>query len=150
MPYSTQSDIQKLLTPQQLVQLTDDDRDGLADAAVVTEAIAQADGVIDSYLARRYTVPLTTVPAVIRAASVDIGIWNLYARRSIANESREKRYNATIAFLRALADGKATLGITPAPATTEEGGPQSSHEEGDRTFTTAKKSEDTGGTLDNF
>lgn len=148
MAYSTQADLEKSLTPAQLVQLTDDDRDGVPDAAVITEAIAQADGIIDSYLATRYTVPLSPVQVVIRAASVSLAIWKIYGRRTILNEAVTEQYKATIAFLKALAEGKATLGVTPAPTASEEGGPAASREEDDRIFTIKK--DDVGGSLDNF
>lgn len=150
MAYSTQADIQKLLTPAQLVQLADDDGNGIADTAVLDEAIAQADATIDAYLASRIAVPISPVPAVVRSLSVDIAIWNIYSRRSIANELRKQRVDAAIAFLKAFADGKVTLGVTPAPAATEEGGPKATRAEGDRTFTIGRKTTGESGSLDNY
>lgn len=148
MAYCTQSDLEKVISPAELVQLTDDDRDGVADTGVVAEAIAKADGEIESYLASRYTVPLSPVPVVIRAASEDIALWNLFSRRSIGNETREKRYKSAVSFLKDLAEGKATLGVTPAPAAAQEGGVETARDESERTFTMGH--DGTAGTLDNY
>ncbi|NIA28040.1 MAG: DUF1320 domain-containing protein, partial [Desulfobulbaceae bacterium] len=52
------------------IQLSDDDADGVADAAVVAEAIASADGDIHGYCQKRYTVPFATVPEIIKNISV--------------------------------------------------------------------------------
>lgn len=149
MAYSTQADLEKSLSPAQLVQLTDDDRDGVPDAAIVAEAITNADATIDSYLAARYPVPRSPVETVIRTASVSLAIWHIYNRRTIVNEAVSERYKATIAFLKALAEGKATLGVTPAPAASEEGGPAAAvGGDDDRIFTIKKGDE--AGSLDNF
>lgn len=151
MSYCDQSDLESAgITPAQLVQLADDDEDGVADAAVLAEAIAQADGVIDSYLAARYTVPLATVPATIRSASVDLTVRRLYGRRGLVNEARENAYKAAMDYLKALAAGSATLGMAAPPDPTNEGGPQTARTSEDRIFTIGRVSTGETGSLDNF
>jgi len=58
MAYATLAQLTARCGEAELIQLTDPD--GLAiDPDVVEEAQAQADGEIDSFLARRYTVPVS-------------------------------------------------------------------------------------------
>lgn len=149
MAYCTQSDIEKQLPQAELVQLTDDDADGSPDTGVVDEAIAEADAEIDSYLARRYEVPLDPVPVLVKKLSVDLAIWNLYSRRSVDEPIRKERYQAAVKLLQAIADGRATLGVDPEPA----GGGQSiqtSRTKDDRTFTIGRSSTGESGSLDNY
>jgi len=124
MPYSTLSDLKKQLSEDLLIKLTDDHELGIVDQPTIDDAIAGADAEIDSYLAGRYNVPLSPVPVLVRRSSVDIAIYNLYSRRMGAPEDRVERYNNTTRLLKAISDGKATLGQTPAPAETEVGGPK--------------------------
>ena len=133
MAYSTQADILEQLDNTTLIQLTDDAGAGTVDADVVTRAIADADAEIDGYCGKRYDVPFSTVPAIIRKFSVAIAIKNLFARRRGAPDARRQDYEDAIAFLRDVSNGKATLGEDD-PADT----PQSSHtpeiESADRIF----------------
>lgn len=124
MPYSTQSDIEQQLPRDLLTQLTDDDGDGIVDGGIVPAAIQKADDEINAYAATRYSVPFTPVPALIKALSVDLAIWNLYARRRMESETVNKRYDRAVKLLRDIADGKASLGESPGPAESEAGLPE--------------------------
>lgn len=136
MAYSTQSDLEKQLPKELLVQLADDDGDGVIDSGIVPDAIQKADDEINAYAATRYTVPFSPVPTLVRALSIDLAIWNLYARRRLENETVTKRYDRAVKLLRDLADGKASLGETPGPAETETGSPEATTTVSeDRTFT---------------
>ena len=149
MPYCTIDDIKDQIDEAILIQLTDDEGTGSVNETRVSAAIAKADGEIDSYLSGRYTVPLSPVPEIVEKFSVDISIWNLYARRSIVEEMREKRYNAAVKLLISINKGDATLGVDPEPS----GGEQqikTSREKTDRTFTIGKKSTGEPGSLDNY
>lgn len=149
MAYSTQTDILKQIEEDLLIQLTDDNETGSVDAAIVTQGIADADAEIDSYLATKYTVPLTTVPDLVLKFSVDIAIYNLYSRRGTDDEVRTRNYKDAVKQLEAFVAGKATLGITPPPDETQAG-PETSSDEQDRIFTRGKKSDSSSGTLDNY
>lgn len=149
MAYSSLTDILAQIDEQVLIQLTDDEGAGAVHQGRVSTAISEADGEIDSYLARRYTLPLASTPAVIKKLSVDIAIWNLFSRRGKEDPVRQKRYDAAIKLLGAIADGKATLGVDPEPS----GGEQqikASRETSDRTFTIGKPSTGESGSLDNY
>lgn len=81
---------------------------------LIEGAIADADGEINGYAAKRYPVPLSPVPKIISKFSKDIALYNLFSRIGIDESDREKtyltRYEAAIAFLRLLAEGKVDIG----------------------------------------
>lgn len=83
-------------------------------APLIDEAIADADGEIDGYLAKRYAVPLSPVPKVINKFSKDIAVYNLFSRMGIDEGTEEKtylnRYNAAVRFLTLVAEGKVSIG----------------------------------------
>jgi phage gp36-like protein len=134
MAYSDQDDILEQLDEDILVQLTDDADAGAVDTDKVTRAIADADALIDGYCGRRYTVPFTTVPALILKFSVDIAIYNLYGRRKGAPDDRRTRYNDAVSFLKAVAKNEAALGEDD-PLSAESEAPQMSSLNPDRVFT---------------
>jgi len=110
MAYCTQDDIISQISEEILIQLTDDDGVGEVDADRVSAAIANADAEINSYCGMKYSVPFSTVPPMIRAASVDIAIYNLRSRRMGASDTEKERYRERIAWLKDVAKGIATLG----------------------------------------
>ncbi|MCE5335251.1 MAG: DUF1320 domain-containing protein [Desulfobacteraceae bacterium] len=122
MAYSTITDIKDQLSEAELIGLTDDAGAGTVDAGVVERAIADADEEIDGYIGNRATVPLSPVPGIVRKMSVDIALYNLYARRHDSiPEIRDKRYENALKFLGQVAAGKITLGSAD-----PEGNPPSS------------------------
>ncbi len=111
MAYCTQDDIISQIGEEILIQLTDDDGVGEVDADRVSAAIANADAEINSYCGMKHSVPFSPVPPTIKAASVDIAIFNLRSRRSGASDTAEhERYRERIAWLKDVAKGIATLG----------------------------------------
>ena len=108
MAYCSQSDLLTMISQEDLAELTADSGD-LPDAFVVEDAIAQADAEIDAYLGNRYTLPLTPAPPRVKALSVDMAIYHLYSRRNVTPAVRRDKYEAAVAFLKAVAAG--TLGL---------------------------------------
>ena len=51
-----------------------------ATSAQLSHFIDRAEGYVDAYLARRYTLPLTDVPRVIETISTDLSIYTLLQR----------------------------------------------------------------------
>jgi phage gp36-like protein len=108
MAYCTQDDLLKLVPELELAQITAESGDA-PDAAVVSEAIAKADAEIDAYLAVRYQLPLEAVPARVKSLAVDLSLYHLYSRRSVAPEVRRQRYEDAVAFLKLVGAGKAEI-----------------------------------------
>lgn len=110
MAYCTQSDLEGLISDAEIIQLTDDDGAGQADSDTVARAIAGAESEINGWVGKRYAVPLDPVPPRVRDLAVDIAVYTLYSRRGRVPEDRQERYKNAVAFLKAVAEGKATLG----------------------------------------
>ena len=140
MAYSTLTDVKKLIPEDTLIQLTDDEGAGVINEARVTEAIAQADSEIDSYLGIRYSVPLSPVPDVVKKLSVDMAIYNLYSRRvEEIPATRADRYKNSIRLLEGISKGTVSIGEKIEPEEAVSGDqPQVSTSESDRIFTRDK------------
>lgn len=98
---------------QEIVQLTDRATPplGIIDTAVLDRALAAADALANNYLAVRYSVPLASVPAVLREACCDIARYELSRGPGLrATEEIKDRYTQRVTWLRDLSLGRATLG----------------------------------------
>lgn len=95
-------------------QIADRDRDGVPDADVVAAALADADNVIDGYLATRYTLPLAAVPPVVRTWAVSIARHVLH--RNGAPDHVAQDYKDAIAALKDVARGLIALPVGPGDA----------------------------------
>jgi len=110
MAYCGLNDIREVITDAELIQLTDDARKGEIDADRVNQAIASSDAEIDGYCAPLYSLPFPGVPPLIKKCSVDITVYNLYARRTaMIPESRQVRYDNAVRILRDIAAGTVSL-----------------------------------------
>lgn len=121
MGYCTAADVRDMLTDDAAHALTGND-DRMDDAGarevrileLIDDAIRDAGGEVDGYVAKRYPVPLAPVPGIIAKLAKDIALYNLFARIGIDEDGRDKtyltRYNAAIAFLRLVAEGKCDIG----------------------------------------
>jgi len=118
--------------------------------SVINRAITDADAEIDSYCASRYAdLPFTNVPIMVRKISVDIAIYNLYARRKGAPDARRDRYLAVVTFLENVSTGIASLGAD-APVADNDPGPKTTGSKLDRIFTMGRISDLSAGTLDHY
>lgn len=111
----------------ELLRLTVDggDRSGFtadqvaaADAGLarINECLADADGVIDSYLSKRYPLPLISVPRVIRRLACDLARFYLWGDAASIEGVEEREYKAAIKMLAAIRDGEQQLGVQPEPS----------------------------------
>lgn len=111
MPYAAQTDLVPLrLTSTELVELTDDENSGDVNASVVSAALEEASGTVESYCRSRYATPLQASD-VVKARTLDITVYLLFSRRREINmgETVRQRYEDAIAFLKDVAAGKAQL-----------------------------------------
>lgn len=114
MAYLTNADIEERLGSDAYVQLTDDDGDGVADTGVVDEARLGAEGEVNSYLARRYQVPIDLdahpeLADVLASFSLDLVEYRLRSRRPPVPKDALDRHARAIEWLTRVADGSLEL-----------------------------------------
>lgn len=120
MPYATQADLVERFGETEIIQLSDRDRTGAIDSAVVTAKLADADAEIDAYLATRYTLPLASVPTVLKRVACDVARYHLFDDR--VTDDVRRRYEDALRFLQAVAKGTVSIGVDPigqAPANSD-------------------------------
>ena len=119
MGYITNQDIEERLGTQLYIQLTDDTGSGVEDEDKVTEARLAAEGEVDSYVGRRYCVPVETVSQaevlnILKSVTLDLATFRLYLRKPPMAKEVEAQHEAVLAWLKDVAEGRAVL-----PATAE-------------------------------
>lgn len=110
MPYLTQIEIETAFGAQELIDLADRDGDGVADAAVVEQAISRASGTIDSYLRSRFNLPLPEVPDLVRDCALNIVRYHLFDDH--ATDRVKDDYKQALIWLAEIRDGKLDVGLT--------------------------------------
>lgn len=113
MTYCTLEDITAQIPEDTIMQATDDDMVGVVDDDKVNMAISVASSLIDGYISGRYSLPLQTVPPLVKLIAVDIVIYKLYERRLGHDmpESIYARYKNSIKLLEQIQKGMIKLGI---------------------------------------
>lgn len=114
MAYVTHEEIEARMGTSALVQVADDDGDNLPDAAVVEEARRAAEGELESYVGRRYRLPLPpvvseTLNGALRSAVLDLVEWRLRTRRPPVSAEVLRRAAETREWLRRIAAGELSL-----------------------------------------
>lgn len=111
MAYHTLDELKMQIPEADVVALTDDADAGSVGTTVTTAAAQSAQDVIDAYLAGGYTLPLETVPGIVREISIALACHWLYFRRmpkGIPEAVEAKRRNA-MDLLQHIMDGKLKL-----------------------------------------
>ncbi len=127
MSYITADDLRLWLGDDAYTQLTDDDGTGLPNEQIVQQALTAAQGEVDSYLARRYRLPLDSVrfPKAVETLAVitlDVAEYRLNTRRPPIPEEIQLRYRHALSWLTQLARGELLLPAESAiPATAATG-----------------------------
>lgn len=123
MTYATQTGLTQRYGEAMLIALSDraDVPTGLIDAEVVARALAEADALIDGYLAGRYALPLSAVPPVLTQIAEALAIYSLHVTEPEAKIRAD--HDAAIRRLAEIAKGvivlKDAAGAEPAaPETT--------------------------------
>ncbi len=104
----------------ELIQLTDHDDAGVINDTVLNQAIGDADGEINGWLAGRYDLPLASVPPGLVIKACDIARHHLYDE--VVPDVVQKRYDNAIAWLKLVAKGDVSLGLDGAGAEIATGG----------------------------
>ena len=114
MSYVTSDDVQERLGEQALIELTDDASGGSADLDKVEEAIDGAEGEVNSYLGRRYAVPVdlaahSMIAEVLKSFVLDLVEHRLHSRRPPVSEDVRRKRSEAVAWLIRVADGDIVL-----------------------------------------
>jgi phage gp36-like protein len=120
--YTDRDDMEQRFGQTELIQLTDRARLDLIDDEILNRAIADAEAMVDSYLAPRYRLPLElnlVQGSNLPQATADIARYNLYGAQT--TEEVEKRYERQVKWLRDVSNGHASLGAVDAGVATPEG-----------------------------
>lgn len=114
MSYITEQDLIERFGEDEILALSDRDDSGTPDPEVITQAIEDADGEINSRVGVKYSTPIEPAPPVLQAMACDIARYRLYGVQ--ATDQVKERYNNAIAFLNAVASGRAVIdGVTESP-----------------------------------
>lgn len=127
MAYSTITDLARWIEEDELIQLCTLEADKtVADAEVtgpVNEAIASADGEIDSYLLGRWPGlrGLSSVPDELNRMSAILALYYLYLRKRSVPEDWRNSYKDVTGKLKLASEGKLSLGIDTSGTQASEG-----------------------------
>lgn len=106
--YCTQAELELRFGAEEMLELTDRDADGVADAGVLDGAIADASATIDSYIFK-YDLPLPSVPPALTKIACDLVRYDLHLVD--APDRVSNAYKAAIKQLQDIAAGRAQLDI---------------------------------------
>lgn len=107
MPYATMQDLEHAAGgAHKLVELADLDHDGVVDGAAIAAAQAKADGLIDSYAAQRYAVPIASPSAILVQHAADEAVFQLRLRRENVTERDVQERALRLQWLESLSQGK--------------------------------------------
>lgn len=122
MPYATQAQLSDRFGADLLVRLTDRGPlpTGEIDSDVVARALADADALIDGYLAARYQLPLATVPALVVDLALAIAVYKLHVFQP--DPKIEADHKAALSTLRDIARGDIRLAVAGVEPVTSDGG----------------------------
>ncbi len=117
MPYATLATLTDRYGLAALVSLTDRGTvaTGAVDPAVVDRALADADALVDGYLAGRYVLPLEAAPPLLTAIAAAVAFYSLHI--GSPDDKVRKDYDDALRQLRDIADGRLRLpvaGVEPA------------------------------------
>jgi phage gp36-like protein len=124
--YCTQSDVERAAGgANKLVELADWDPDGTVDAAVLTDAIDASEEWINSYAQRRYNVPFSVVPDIIKRTCAEETVYRLKIGREADVERDRMRHEEREEWLDRLSRGFVSVGVDPEPAESDAIAPES-------------------------
>lgn len=121
MPYCNLQQLTDRYGEAMLVDLSDRGTPpaGAIVTAVIDRAIADADALIDGYLAGRYVLPLESVPSLVTDLSLRISIYKLH--REVAADKIKQDHDLALSELKMIANGGIRLsvaGVEPAASGT--------------------------------
>lgn len=120
MTYATQTNLTDRYGSDVLLELADRDGDAAIDSAVVDRALADADALIDSYIGRKYVLPLASTPPVLTTYAAQIAFY--YLHRDRPTDEARADYKDALAWLADVGAGRAELDVAGSePDTASDG-----------------------------
>lgn len=117
MAYSSQTDVQNRAGGSaRLRELSDFENAGSINATIVAAAIAEADAWIDTFVQKRFAVPLSPVPTSVLMLSANEAVYRMKKWRSQATAEDDEDHIIRRDLLTAFANGANVLGVEPLPA----------------------------------
>lgn len=123
MAYATTQDFAAHFGEFEARALSDRDRTGHVQPAVLDRLLALASEEVDGYVGRRYALPLVTLgglpataPQPLRLAVLNIARYHGVGTEISNHEEITTRYKSTVQWLQGIADGRILLGTGLAPA----------------------------------
>lgn len=111
MAYATQADLVTRFGERRLIELTDRSNPvpETIDAGVVAAALADAAGLIDSYVGQVLPLPLPSAPAALTAIACDLAWYRLRGEGAAEDSPERKAFEDAIAWLKRVAAGEVSL-----------------------------------------
>ena len=109
--YALQTDLEQRFGIDAVLTASDRNGKGEINVTIVTLALVDATAEIDSYLAAKYDLPLTTVPTILARICSDIAMYRMSADIGALTEEKRTRFDDAIKWLRDVAKGTASLGL---------------------------------------
>jgi len=110
LSYITYLDLVIEFGEDEVIAISDRDRDGTADSGVIADAIAFAETHIDGYLREQYSVPLAVCPANLKGMACDFARYRLYQDQP--TQLVQNRYDVGCFYLKDVARGLVQLAIS--------------------------------------
>lgn len=111
MAYATQADLEERFTSAELARLTDDAMPAVTiNAERVAAAIADAESLVNGYLAARYSTPLLPVPGTLLEKTCVIARYKLWKDRP--SDAVRQAYEDAIGWLKDVSAGRVSLGTS--------------------------------------
>lgn len=128
-----------------VAHLTDTGDTGVPDEDVITEVIGSAEGLMNSYFARLYAVPIDTTDtdtaSMLKGMALDIAEFLLLKRGDLVSEEKKDQFAAVKEWLRDVSKGVAKIAGATAPTATTVRGPYVEYNSDDeRTFSRSNQS----------
>jgi len=118
MGYATQGDMETRFGVDEILQLSDRENVGVADAGVIAAALADADNEIDGYVGVLYALPLGVTPPILLRLACDMARFFLY--KDLASEQVRQAYEDAVDRLKRIANGTLKLPLPDVAETPEK------------------------------
>lgn len=117
MPYATPQQLIDRLGTREATMISDRNGIGQPDLVVLAAALAGAEEEVNSYVGRRYFLPLTgsngqlaAVPSVLQRLTIDIARYRQTGTEIMETETIRNRYKDAVRMLEQIAEGRISLG----------------------------------------